>query len=269
MESAVDYWTSKALLDWQVEMGADEAICDTPIDRYGLQAKTPAPKAAGSPDAASRTAPNSNAPSPMPDPVEIDAVQVARDAAAAASDLDGLQAAMFAFEHCDLKAAARNFIFSDGIAGSEVMIITDAPDRDDDRAGQLLSGRSGVLFDKMIAAIGLSRVGENAIYAAPVCPWNPPQNRDANAAELAMMGPFLTRHIELAAPRIIVLMGNGPCQALLGRSGMTRLRGTWADVLDRPALPMFAPSFLMANGAAKRDAWADLLSVKARLKQQS
>ncbi|WP_296417050.1 uracil-DNA glycosylase [Pseudooctadecabacter sp.] len=256
MESAAEYWTSKALLDWQVEMGADEAICDTPVDRYALGAKKPAPKAA----------PVAEAPPPAPEPVDIDAVQVAREAAAAASDLEGLQAAMFAFEHCDLKNGARNFIFADGVAGSAVMIVTDAPDREDDRAGQIMSGRSGVLFDKMIGAIGLSRVGETSVYIAPVCPWNPPQNRDANADELAMMEPFLKRHIELAAPKLIVLMGNGPCQALLGRSGMTRLRGTWAKAVDRPALPIFAPSFLMANGAAKRDAWADLLALKARLK---
>lgn len=256
MESAMDYWTSKALLDWQVEMGADEAICDAPVDRYALEAKKPAPKAT----------PVAVAPPPVPESVEVDAAQTAREAAAAASDIEGLQAAMMAFEHCELKDSARSFIFADGVAGSDVMIVTDAPDRTDDRAGQIMSGPAGVLFDKMIGAIGLSRVGETSVYIAPVCPWNPPQNRDANSAELAMMEPFLKRHIELAAPKLVVLMGNGPCQALLGRSGMTRLRGTWAQAVDRPALPIFAPSFLMANGAAKRDAWADLLALKARLK---
>lgn len=259
MESAVDYWTSKALLDWQVEMGADEAICDAPVDRYALQAKTPAPKAAPAPQA----------PPAPPEVVEVNTAQEARNAAASAQDLQGLKAALLAFDHCDLKAAARNFIFADGVAGADVMILTDAPDRNDDRAGQLMSGPSGALFDKMIGAIGLTRQGENAVYMAPVCPWNPPQNRDANAKELAMMAPFLKRHIELAAPKVVVLMGNGPCQALLGRSGMTRMRGTWVTAENRPALPMFAPSFLLANGATKRDAWADLLALKARLKELS
>ncbi len=256
MESAVEYWTTKALLDWQVEMGVDEAICDAPIDRYALEDKKPAPKTP-----AINTAP----PEPVQEP-EINTADVAQSTAAAAQDLDGLRAAMLAFEHCDLKVAARNFIFSDGVAGSDVMIITDAPDRDDDRAGQMVSGRTGVLFDKMLAAIGLNLVGENAVYMAPVVPWNPPQNRDPNAEEWAMMVPFLKRHIALANPKILVLMGNGPCQALLGRSGMTRLRGKWADVAGLPALPMFAPSYLLNTGAAKRDAWADLLALKSRLK---
>jgi len=61
-------------------------------------------------------------------------------------------------------------------------------------------------------------------------------------------------------------MGNGPCQALLGRSGMTRMRGKWTDIDGTPALPMFAPSYLLNNNASKRDAWADLLALKSRMK---
>lgn len=258
MESAEEFWNAKAALDWQIEMGVDEAICDAPIDRYALEDKKPEPKKADA---------HAPAAAPVvPKPQEVDAVEVAKLAATAAQDLDGLQAAMQAFEHCALKAGARNLVFSDGVAGAPVMIITDAPDREEDRAGQLFAGRSGILVDKMLAAIGLARSGEAAVYAAPVLPWNPPQNRDPNAQEIAMMLPFLMRHIELAAPKLIVLMGNGPCHALIGKSGMTRLRGTWTEVSGTPALPMFAPSYLLQNQTAKRDAWADLLSLKARLK---
>jgi DNA polymerase len=84
-----------------------------------------------------------------------------------------------------------------------------------------------------------------------------------------MMRPFLDRHIELAAPKVLILMGNGACQSLLGKNGMTRLRGSWAETAGVPALPMFAPSYLLQNPSAKRDAWADLLSLKARLKDLS
>lgn len=256
MESATEFWTAKAALDWQVEMGADEAICDAPIDRYALEAKKPAPKV----EAVAETA------AVVPEAPEVDAVAVARDAANAAQDLDGLKAAMMAFEHCALKAGARNLVFSDGVAGSAVMIITDAPDREEDKAGAMFVGRSGVLLDKMLGAIGLDRGGEAPVYIAPALPWNPPQNREPNAQELAMMVPFLERHIALAAPKILILMGNGPCQALLRKNGMTRLRGGWVEAAGLPALPMFAPTYLLTNPHAKRDAWADLLSLKSRLK---
>lgn len=257
MESAQEYWSAKAALDWQIEMGADEAIADAPIDRYALQDKKPAPK----PAATATPAP------PAPTPVEeVDPVAVATLAASAAQDLDGLRAALGAFEHCALKSAARNLIFSDGVAGAPVMIITDAPDRDDDRAGTMFAGASGILLDKMLGAIGLGRSGDSPVYIAPVLPWNPPQNRDPSTQERAMMQPFLDRHIALAAPKLIVLMGNSPCQMLIGKSGMTRLRGGWTEVAGIPALPMFAPAHLMQHGAAKRDAWADLLALKARLR---
>jgi DNA polymerase len=255
MESGFDYWSEKAALDWQVEMGVDEAIGDVPIDRYALENKKPAPKI---------TDPKEKVPPIVAAPEAVDPVAVAKLAAAAAGDLDGLRAAMTAFEPCALKSAARNLIFSDGTAGAPVMIVTDAPDRNDDRAGVLFSGPSGVLLDKMLSAIDLSR--EASVYSAPVLPWNPPQNRDLTADERAMMMPFLRRHIELAAPKVIVLMGNSPCQMLLGKSGMTRLRGSWTHIDTTSAIPIFAPAYLLQNAAAKRDAWADLLSLKAHLK---
>lgn len=80
-----------------------------------------------------------------------------------------------------------------------------------------------------------------------------------------MMLPFLTRHVELAAPDVIVLMGNHACRAALGKAGITRLRGSWAEAFGRPTLPMFHPAYLLRTPTAKRDAWADLLALQAKL----
>ena len=81
-----------------------------------------------------------------------------------------------------------------------------------------------------------------------------------------MMLPFVQRHVELVNPDVLVLMGNISCLALLGRKGITRMRGNWMQALDRPALPMFHPAYQLRNPAAKREAWADLLSLQARLR---
>ncbi len=80
-----------------------------------------------------------------------------------------------------------------------------------------------------------------------------------------MMQPFVLRHIALAAPRVLIVTGNISCQALLGQRGITRLRGNWLQVEGRPAMPMFHPAYLLRNPAAKREAWADLLEIRARL----
>ena len=80
-----------------------------------------------------------------------------------------------------------------------------------------------------------------------------------------MLAPFLQRHIALADPDLLVIMGNISCDALLGRRGITRLRGTWTEATGRPALPMFHPAYLLRQPHLKREAWADLLSLQARL----
>ena len=82
-----------------------------------------------------------------------------------------------------------------------------------------------------------------------------------------MLKPFLERHVELANPEVLVIMGNVACSAILGKTGVTRLRGNWDTAMDRPTLPMFHPAYLLRTPAAKREAWADLLSLQARLKR--
>ena len=81
-----------------------------------------------------------------------------------------------------------------------------------------------------------------------------------------MMRPFVQRHVELAEPELVILMGNISCEAVLMKRGITRLRGTWAEAFGKPAMPMFDPEQLMRQPQLKREAWADLLEIKARLK---
>ncbi len=254
MESA-EFHTARALLEWQIELGADECISDTPVDRYALPDRLAKPK---QPDAKPHL---TRGPVKM---AERDPVAEAQAAANAADSLDALRAAMEAFDLCDLKRGARNMVFSDGIAGAPVMIIGEAPGRDEDRIGKPFVGASGALLDKMFGAIGMGRSQADApIYITNTLPWRPPHNRDPKPEEIAMMKPFLLRHIALANPKVLVIMGNWACQALLAKRGITRLRGQWVEAVDKPALPMCHPAYLLRNPEAKREAWADLLSLKA------
>ena len=82
-----------------------------------------------------------------------------------------------------------------------------------------------------------------------------------------MMVPFVRRHIALADPEVLILMGNTPCGALLGRAGILRMRGNWTQAEGRPVMPMTHPAYLLRNPAAKREAWADLLEIQAKLKE--
>jgi DNA polymerase len=260
-----------ALIAWQAELGADEAIGDAPLDRFALPA---APAAVAPPVAPSSGARERAAPLPAaaPAPPGADlaaAVAEAEALAAAAPDLAALSAAQSGYGHCDLRQGARSFVFADGRPGARVMILGEAPGREEDIEGRPFVGRAGQLLDKMFAAIGLGRGAPDparALYIANVLPWRPPGNRDPEPDEVAMMLPFVRRHIALAAPEVLVLMGNAPAGAILGRRGITRLRGIWTEALGLKVLPMLHPAYLLRNPAAKADAWADLLALQQRLR---
>ncbi|MEQ5869703.1 uracil-DNA glycosylase [Sagittula sp. NFXS13] len=262
MESALDWHAARAALEWQMEMGVAEVLCDAPVDRFALEDVAKEARAARRRGGTGM----SGAATPILEP-EVDPVAEATAAAQAAGTLSSLQAAMAAFEHCELKRGARNLVFCDGVQGARVMIVGEAPGRDEDREGKPFVGAAGQLLDRMLSAIGLSRT--ESVYITNVMPWRPPQNRDPKPEEMAMMKPFLERHIALAAPDVLVIAGNISCQALLGKRGITRLRGQWTEACGKPALPMFHPAYLLRNPAAKREAWTDLLSLKARLKDQT
>lgn len=246
-----------AALAWQIELGANEAIGEHPIDRFETAARdTPAPITVPVPSEA--------APPPAPG---SEATTTA--IAAGCVDLASLRAAMEVFDGCALKHGARQLVFADGNPAARVMILGEAPGRDEDREGLPFVGRSGQLLDRMLAAIGLARHAEDpaaAAYIANVLPWRPPANREPAADEVAMMMPFLFRHIELKAPDVLVAMGSAAARCLLDTPlGITRLRGQWAEWRGVPVLPMNHPAALLRNPELKRAAWSDLLALRRRL----
>lgn len=256
---AEDWHAALAALAWQVEAGADETILDAPVNRYELAAEAPKPLSA-----------KASLPAALPSGSgATDPVAVAKSVAKQAATLGALQAALTAFDHCDLKKGARNTVFSDGNPQARVLILGEAPGAEEDREGRPFVGRAGQLLDRMFAAIGLSRSSpdaETALYITNVMPWRPPGNRDPEPAEIAMMLPFVERHIALVDPKVIVVVGNTPLFALTGTKGILRARGTWGEALGKPLLPMTHPAYLLRNPSAKREAWADLLSLQARLR---
>lgn len=262
----LDAATALALLDWQMEMGVDVPMLDAPVDRFDLPARV-------APDLPPVEA-KAGAPARLPGLDDDLAARLAQaeTLAAGAATLEALAAAQESFDGIELKKGARNFCFADGNPTARVLILGEAPGDEEDRQGRPFVGRAGQLLDRMFGAIGLARDAvdaERALYIVNVLTWRPPGNRDPSPDEIAVSLPFLRRHIELAAPEVIVLMGNIPCLAALEKRGILRLRGQWVEAFGRPALPMAHPAYLLRNPAAKREAWGDLLSLAARLESLS
>jgi DNA polymerase len=277
-----------AALRWYLDMGVDELVDEAAPDRLAPEAARTQP-AAPKPAPAGATAPAASDVSPQPRlfaapapaktaapaPPLGPAAQDAHHLAAAARNLQELEDALRAFEGCALKATATNLVFHDGNPKARVMFVGEAPGADEDRAGKPFVGVSGRLLDRMIKWIGLDRAAADPAAAAYITNqvyWRPPGNRTPTDAEVASCMPFVVRHIELAAPEILVLVGGASTKTLLGRtSGITKLRGQWFEFsspgLSRPVptMAIFHPAYLLRTPIFKREAWRDLLAIKERL----
>jgi uracil-DNA glycosylase family 4 len=284
-----------ALLQFYAESGMVELCEDAPIDRFQqsadiLQARAKpqprtnvaAPVANSQKPALNQSTPASSigrkaaaqpiAPAPQASQLTIPgaaAFEDARGLAASANSIAELRTALEGFTGCNLRHSAKTMVFADGNPDADVMFIGEAPGREEDLQGTPFVGRAGQLLDRMLAAIGLSR---DTAYITNIIPWRPPGNRTPAAHEIELCRPFVERHIALAAPRVVVMLGNIASKSLLDTDkGILSLRGTWMDYkagdTTTPAMPTLHPAYLLRNPAQKRLAWADFLALQDRLEQ--
>jgi uracil-DNA glycosylase len=254
----MDEGAARALLDWYAAMGADEAIGEVPRDCFAT-ALAPAPE----PEPRKRQILSRIAASPRQDPMALRAL------GGEAASLAELEALVAAFEGCPLKRTAKNLCFARGSTEARIMLIGEAPGRDEDLQGQPFVGRAGQLLDRMLAAIGLD---EGQVYITNTVYWRPPGNRTPTPQEVEACAPFLARQIELLAPRVLVLLGGAAVKNILGiTEGIMRLRGKWLTYScggrDIATLATLHPAYLLRNPGDKRLTWRDLLALKAELER--
>ena len=250
----LEWHMARAALEWQGEMGSTDAIGDIPIDRYAVPVENLEKnlKIVQSPAVSFLK--------------KIDPIALAEQSASAAENLTQLEQAINNFKHCDLRRGSRNLVFSDGVPDARVMILGDAPGREEDLKGKPFVGPEGVLLDKMLAAVGLGR--QENIYIGTVIPWRPPQDREPQQSEIDMMTPFARRHVALVNPEVLICMGNTSCISVLGKGGVNKLRGQWHQGFNLPVMPMAHPRNLLRQPAGKKQAWQDLLELKSWLRKR-
>ena len=171
-----------------------------------------------------------------------------------------------------MKLTAKNTCFADGTPHSKLMLVGEAPGREEDLQGIPFVGRSGMLLNRILAAIGLKREG---VYIANTIPWRPPGNRTPTPMETELCRPFIERQIELAAPEILVALGGPAMQVLTGvKNGIIRTRGKWLSHQMNngktiPVMPTFHPAYLLRTPSQKKFAWADFLEIRNALNELS
>lgn len=232
-----------ALLRLQMEWGADEALEEAPIDRLR-------------PVTMPQVSPRLLAPLAAPASV----ARSGNDMTEAAASLEGLRAAIAAFDGCALRGTASNLVFADGNPDAGLLIVGEAPSAAEDRSGRAFDGPAGAYLERMLASVGLDR--ERALLT-PLIPWRPPGGRPPTAAEIAACLPFLHRLIALTAPRRMVLLGTLAQRTLLGAAPRRRMRGWLQATLPGRSGPLAAlalpsPELLLAKPTGRREAWAEL-----------
>jgi uracil-DNA glycosylase family 4 len=259
--------TAESLLAFWAEAGVDAMLLDEPIDR--IAAGRIVPPLAPPRKVAAAVAPPSSPGRPAQPDVSA-AVAQAQALAASADSLEALAAAIAGFEGCPLRfeGAASQTVVYRGDPAAPLMVIGEGPGQDEDRQGQPFVGRAGQLLDKMLAAAGLT----DRVLITNTVFWRPPGNRTPTPAEQAICAPFVERAIALVKPRMLLLVGGASAKAMLKKDeGILSMRGRWHEwraadgALELPALPTLHPAFLLRQPAAKKRAWADLVTLTERL----
>ncbi len=256
-----------ALLAWYEAMGVDEAVGDAPLNCFLLPAETE-PQAQASVAGRAR-APTQRRPGFALAAGHREAQMATESAAGEATTLAELEALVGAFDGCPLKRTAKSLCFARGSETARVMLIGEAPGRDEDLQGKPFVGRAGQLLDRMLAAIGLS---EEQVYITNTVYWRPPGNRTPSPQEIEACAPFLARQIELLAPKILVLLGGAAAKHILRvPQGIMRLRGKWLSYPcatgDIPTLATLHPAYLLRKPGEKRYAWRDMLMLREALER--
>jgi DNA polymerase len=168
---------------------------------------------------------------------------------------------------CSLKKNATNMVFSDGNPKSKIMLIGEAPGANEDEEGLPFVGRAGILLDKMLASINLDR---KKVYISNIINYRPPDNRKPTDEEIKKYLPFITKHIEIINPKILVLLGSTAMNALIGNEVViSKMRGKWIERkfgnCKTSVIITFHPAFLMRQPAQKKMAWIDLKMIRDKI----
>ena len=172
-----------------------------------------------------------------------------------------------------LQKTAKNLVVYDGNLNAKVMLIGEAPGRDEDEQGIPFVGRAGQLLNKMLLAIKLRR---EDVYITNVVNWRPPDNRTPTDDEILEYLPFLQRQIDIVQPKFIFLLGGVAAKAILSTPlALGKLRGKWHEYkslnLEESILTIasYHPAFLLRSPQYKKHSWEDLQMLQEKLKNES
>lgn len=196
-------------------------------------------------------------------PVQTVSMATAISMAARPGDMDALCRMIAEFNH-PLRGGATNVVLPTiATKPNGLVILTDMPGADDDACGKILTGATGDLMDKMLAAIDMTR---DNVSIVPMLFWRTPGGRTPTREEIDLTRPFVDRVLEMLSPRVILTLGSLPAVEV----GLVQIARDHGKIVDLPngvkLIAMYHPNYILLKPSAKRDAWAALQDVQKLLK---
>lgn len=180
---------------------------------------------------------------------------------------DALRTAASGCTACGLAATRTQVVVGEGDPAAGLLVVGEAPGAEEDRTGRPFVGRSGQLLDRLLAeVVGVDRTG---CFITNVVKCRPPENRNPTADEVASCRPWLHQQVDLAAPSVVLTLGNFASRLLLGtREGVTRLRGRSYEVdlgaRSVTVVPTLHPAAVLRGGAVPMAQVREDLAIVAR-----
>jgi len=159
-------------------------------------------------------------------------------------------------KRCKLYKTRQHIVFGEGSAEARLVLVGEAPGRDEDLQGRPFVGAAGQLLTRMLKAINLAR---NEVYITNIIKCRPPNNRNPQPDEIEACKPFLMQQLNVIKPRVICTLGSISTHTLLEtKTPISRLRGKVHDWHGMKLIPTFHPAYLLRNPSQKKAAWEDL-----------
>ena len=170
-------------------------------------------------------------------------------------------------KNCKLKESAKRLVFSDGDSNSKIMIVGEGPGQKEDEVGKPFVGDAGLLLNKMLHAIKMSR---EDVYITNVVNYRPPNNRKPEPTEITRYSEYLRKHISIISPKILILMGSTAMESLFGsKIKISKERGNWKEIIikNKTYLTMitFHPAYLLRQPEQKKNSWTDLKEIRKKI----
>ncbi len=167
---------------------------------------------------------------------------------------------------CGLCETRHNVVFGVGRRDTDVLFVGEGPGEQEDLQGEPFVGPAGKLLDDMLSILDLDRTAN--CYIANIVKCRPPRNRDPLETEQEACIGYLRNQVALIQPKIIVCLGRIAAKKLIDPDfRITRQHGQWFRRGDFWMMATFHPSALLRDVSKRPEAFDDLMSLRAKMKE--